>query len=237
MTASYAVIEKGVFRASGEEDFTSIIPLSEINNDNLHIYNSLIRTRKCMYNQSVSCTKFAKMLDNRNNPKTMDYMFLELLDVRLQYHRYSVKDDDAVGGIEYNGRLQIGVQSNNSILSEAFSQLNSVNKKNKTRGQVYFTMSIFKDQIFPKSRNFRIISRRSQSVTRSNPKAGETKQVKYGSGYVAHYVEPNFFSELKPIILYCRNAWDRKTKIKIGGKRKTKTAEVVEVAAQPAEAI
>jgi hypothetical protein len=114
--------------------------------------------------------------------------------------------------VNYCGSLSGTIRSTNNRLTEAFGVLNRI--RNYDRGQIYFVLDVHTHQIFPKSRSFRIVSRRLLPVQILNPKAGQKKQVTYGSGYVSTYIEPNEIMVPKHLVLYCRNAWERKGEVK-----------------------
>lgn len=186
--------------------------------DKLHLFTNtnVNLLRKLMFVKNLNAQEIARMILNEDNPKTMDYYFMKLLDVRIQ--------DAAIG---WCGSLNGHLKSFNTRVTSSFSVLGRVRPKSYERGQIYFTLDIHEDQIFPKSRTFRICSKRSLPVTVINPRKGQLKQVTYGSGFVASYLETPTIEVPKTIILYCRNAWERKGEIQPSTAKKQKE-EVVE---------
>lgn len=169
----------------------------------LHVHNNIHLLRKLMFVRELNAKEIATMILNQNNPKTMDYYFMNLLGARL---------DD--GRISWNGSLNGHLISSKTRITESFGVLGRVRPKNYEKGQIYFTLDIHEDQIFPKSRSFRICSKRLMPVSLPNPRKGQVKQIVYASGYTASYPEPNTIEVSKHITLYCRNAWERKGEIK-----------------------
>lgn len=195
----------------------------------LHIDSTFRKSIELMFVRHFDVKEIATMLLNENNPKTMDYFFLKLLDVRL---------DNA--HIAWSGALSGQLRSANTRITEAFSVLNRVNPKNYAKGQLYFTLDIHEEQIFPKSRSFRICSKRMLPVSVPNPRKGQVKNITYGSGYTASYPETPTIEVAKHITLYCRNSWERKGEVKPSRAKKQEeevvtpsehvaTAEVVSV--------
>lgn len=156
---------------------------------------------KNMFVRTFTAKEIATMILNENNPKTMDYYFMKLLGVNL--------DNTS---ISYSGTLHGNLKSKNKRITESFGVLGRV--RNYERGQIYFVMDIHEAQIFPKSRSFRITSRRLLPIPVTNPKAGQKKQITYGNGYVCTHIEPTEFLVPKHLVLYCRNAWERKGEVK-----------------------
>ena len=183
---------------------------------NLFINTNVNLLRKLMFAKNLDAQEIARMILNEDNPKTMDYYFMKLLDVRIQ--------DATVG---WCGSLNGNLKSFNTRVTSSFNVLGRARPKSYERGQIYFTLDIHEDQIFPKSRTFRICSKRSLPVTVINPRKGQLKQVTYGSGFTASYLETPTIEVPKNIILYCRNAWERKGDIKPSTAKKQKE-EVVE---------
>lgn len=169
----------------------------------LYVNNSIQLLRKLMFVRDLNAKEIATMILNENNPKTMDYYFMKLLGVNL---------DDA--RIEYDGSLIGHLRSSKARITESFGVLGRVRPRSYEKGQIYFTLDIHEDQIFPKSRSFRICSKRLMPVILPNPRKGQVKQVTYGSGYTASYPEQDTIEVSKHITLYCRNAWERKGEVK-----------------------
>lgn len=159
--------------------------------------------RALMFARNFTAIEIATMILNQDNPKTMDYYFMNLLGVRL---------DNA--SINWNGHLNGHLSCLETRVAESFGVLGRVRPKNYEKGQIYFTLDIHEEQIFPKSRSFRICSKRMLPVNIPNPRKGQTKQVTYSSGYVASYLESPTLQIAKHITLYCRNAWERKGEVK-----------------------
>jgi hypothetical protein len=156
---------------------------------------------KNMFVRTFTAKEIATMILNENNPKTMDYYFMKLLGVTLEN-----------ACLSYGGALHGTLKAKNGRITESFGVLCRV--RNYERGQIYFVMDIHEAQIFPKSRSFRITSRRLLPIPVNNPKAGQKKQITYGSGYVSNYIEPTEILVPKHLVLYCRNAWERKGEVK-----------------------
>lgn len=156
---------------------------------------------KNMFVRAFTAKEIATMILNENNPKTMDYYFMKLLGVNL--------DNTS---ISYGGALHGNLKSRNQRITESFGVLGRV--RNYERGQIYFVLDIHEAQIFPKSRSFRIASRRLLPIPVINSKAGQKKQITYGSGYVSTHIEPTEILAPKHLVLYCRNAWERKGEVK-----------------------
>lgn len=165
--------------------------------------------RDLMFARQFTAKEIASMILNQDNPKTMDYYFMKILDVRL---------DNA--NINWNGYLTGNLECAKTRIAESFGVLGRVRPKNYEKGQIYFTLDIHEEQIFPKSRSFRICSKRLLPVTIPNPRKGQTKQVTYSSGYVASYLESPTLQIAKHITLYCRNAWERKGEVKPSRSKK-----------------
>jgi len=169
----------------------------------LFVNSNIKLLRKLMFARDLNAKEVATMILNENNPKTMDYYFMRLLGVRLNHPRVS-----------WNGSLNGELISSKTRITESFGVLGRVRPKHYEKGQIYFTLDIHEDQIFPKSRSFRICSKRLLPVTLPNPRKGQVKQVTYGSGYTASYPEQDTIEVSKHITLYCRNAWERKGEVK-----------------------
>jgi hypothetical protein len=182
----------------------------------LSLFASVKSFKLNMFSRSFTSKEVATMILNENDPKTMDYFFMKLLDVQLDNTQ-----------INYSGTLTGTVRSAKSRITEAFGVLRRI--RNFARGQIYFVMDIHEHQIFPKSRSFRICSRRLMPGKVINPNAGQKKQITYGSGYVSTYLEPNEILIPKHLVLYCRNAWERKGEVK--PSRANQAKPVVNVAA------
>lgn len=171
------------------------------NKVDLFIYAEIKMLIRYMRVKELTAQDLANMIMNQDNPKTMDYYFMNLLDVRCQHLQINV-----------NGALTGSVVNHNSRVSCAFDSLRKC--RDFVRGQIYFVLDIHENQIFPKSRSFKICGRRQHPVNISNPRAGQQKTVIYNSVYSAHYTEPNVILVPKHMVLYCRNAWERKGEVK-----------------------
>lgn len=152
-----------------------------------------------MFARHFTGKEMATMLLNESNPKTMDYFFVKLLGVKLDNAR-----------VNYNGSVSGSLRSYNNRITEAVGTLTRV--RGVKRGQLYFILDAHDHQIFPKSRSLRICSRKYLPVSVVNPKAGETKKVMYGS-YSHMQTEGPEITIAKSLVLYCRNAWERKGEV------------------------
>jgi hypothetical protein len=186
----------------------------------LNITQTLLQLKTSMFARDFTAEELAKFITNENNPKTMDYFFMKLLNVKVEEFR-----------INYTGNLSGTVKSKKARITESFGVLQRVRAFD--RGQIYFVLDIHEHQIFPKSRSFKICSRRTLPVGIANPNAGQTKKITYGGGYVSTYLEPSELFLAKQLVLYCRNAWERKGEVK-PSRSKTEEATAVEVTATDA---
>jgi hypothetical protein len=187
---------------------------------NLYITQGINTLKDAMFVRNFTAKEIATMILNGDDPKTMDYYFMKLLKVQVE---------DAA--ISPSGALRGAVKSCAFRTTEAFGVLmrNTGRAHTLERGQIYFVMDIHENQIFPTSRSFRICSRKLCPISVINPNAGKKKIVTYGSGYTANYLEPPESMLPKHLILYCRNAWERKGEVKPSrakGKGKGKGEEV-----------
>lgn len=192
---------------------------NEIKNLELYIEQLLVQLKKSMFAKDFTAEDLARFITNENNPKTMDYFFMKLLKIKVEDFR-----------VNYTGNVSGTVKSKKARITESFSVLQRAS--NFVRGQIYFVLDIHEHQIFPKSRSFKICSRRTLPVSIANPNAGQKKQITYGGGYVSTYLEPNELFLPKHLVLYCRNAWERKGEVK-----PSKAKAEVEVTAATEEAV
>jgi hypothetical protein len=167
-----------------------------------------------MFTRTFTDEEIAKKILNKDNPKTMDYFFMRLLKVQM---------NDT--NIDHNGVMRGAIRSTNPRITEAFGMLRRLN--GLSRGQIHFVLDMHENQIFPKSRSFRICGRRLLPTLIVNPDAGKKKQITYGSGYVSTYTEPNEIMTSKHLLLYCRNSWTRKGDIKPSRVKNNETKEEV----------
>jgi hypothetical protein len=170
---------------------------------NLCVHPCTQLLRQLMFAKNLNAKEIATMILNENNPKTMDYYFMHLLGVHI---------DNAY--ISWAGDLHGHIRSSKKRITESFGVLGRVNPKNYEKGQIYFTLDIHDNQIFPKSRSFRICSKRLLPVTLPNPRKGQVRHINYSSGYTAAYPEKDIIEAPKHITLYCRNTWERKGEVK-----------------------
>lgn len=154
------------------------------------------------YNTQLNKHDMARMIGNTDNPKTMDYYTMRILDVSCN------------GFINSAGNLNFSIRSQAARASAALELAESI-EGNTKRGQLFFVLDVFADNLLPKSRLLRIIRNRSLPVMINNPLAGSTREIKYTSGYIAKHIEPDLIHEYKRLVLYCRNAWDRRSELKI----------------------
>ena len=173
----------------------------EIKTLEFFINHQLSELKKFMFARDFTSEELARFITNENNPKTMDYFFMKLLKVKVEEFR-----------VAYNGSVSGSVRSKKARITESFSVLKRAS--NFVRGQIYFVLDIHEHQIFPKSRSFKICSRKTMPAAIANPNAGQKKQITYGGGYVSTYLEPNETLLPKHLVLYCKNAWERKGEIK-----------------------
>ena len=192
---------------------------NEIKNLELYIEQLLVQLKKSMFAKDFTAEDLARFITNENNPKTMDYFFMKLLKIKVEDFR-----------VNYTGNVSGTVKSKKARITESFSVLQRAS--NFVRGQIYFVLDIHEHQIFPKSRSFKICSRRTLPVSIANPNAGQKKHITYGGGYVSTYLEPNELFLPKHLVLYCRNAWERKGEVK-----PSKAKAEVEVTAATEEAV
>lgn len=154
------------------------------------------------YHTNLTKNDMARMISNTDNPKTMDYYAMRLFNVSCN------------GFINSSGDLNFAIRSQATRASAALELVNSI-EDNSKRGQLFFVLDAFTEHLLPKSRLLRIMRKRALSVMINNPLAGSTREIKYTSGYIAKHVEPDLIHEHKSLVLYCRNAWDRKSELKI----------------------
>lgn len=192
---------------------------NNIKNLELYIEQLLVQLKKSMFVKDFTAEDLARFITNESNPKTMDYFFMKLLKIKVEDFR-----------VNYNGNVSGTVKSKKARITESFSVLQRAS--NFVRGQIYFVLDIHEHQIFPKSRSFKICSRRTLPVSIANPNAGQKKQITYGGGYVSSYLEPTELFLPKHLVLYCRNAWERKGEVK-----PSRAKAEVEVTAATAEAV
>lgn len=164
-----------------------------------------------MIQRQLSARQLATMIINEDNPKTMDYFFMKLLKVNIEH-----------AAVSYDGSISGTVKSNRSRITQAFGMLGRV--RDFVRGQLYFVLDIHENQIFPKSRLFRISSRKLLPIAIKNPNAGNVKEVIYGSGYTSRYMEPPDILIPKHLMLYCKNTWERKGELKPSRAKNKKEA-------------
>ena len=187
----------------------------------LHITPAFNTLRNLMFARSFTPKEIATMILNEDNPKTMDYYFMKLLKVKVEN-----------ACVSSSGSLSGNVRSSAQRVTESFGVLGRALRHSNSleRGQIYFVLDIHDNQIFPTSRSFRICSRKLLPISVSNPKAGHKKHVVYSGGYTATYTEPAELMVPKHLILYCRNAWERKGEVKPSrakGKKAATTSEVL----------
>jgi hypothetical protein len=200
---------------------------------NLQGVQGLNSLKNLMFERNFTAKEIATMILNEDNPKTMDYYFMKLLKVK-------VSDVN----IAHTGALTGSVKSFAYRITESFGVLSrNLNRASLSeKGQIYFVMDIHDNQIFPTSRSFRICSRKLCPIPIVNPNAGQKKQVVYSSGYTTSYLEPPDLTIPKHLILYCRNAWERKGEVKpsrakVNNVVATSTAKGGEVIDATAEAV
>lgn len=201
----------------------------EANKDKIHLLISqgINAIKNYMFVRNFTAKEIATMILNENNPKTMDYYFMKLLDVQTQ---------DA--SVSYAGSLSCTIKSRAYRITESFGVLGrSLGRLDSQRGQIYFVMDIHANQIFPASRSFRICSRKLLPISVINPNAGKKKHVVYGNGYTSTYSEPEEILIPKHLMLYCRNAWERKGVAKPSRAKGKKAAAASEVGADTPDAI
>jgi hypothetical protein len=187
----------------------------------LFLYTDLRKLINDMINRELSAKQIATMILNEDNPKTMDYFFMKLLKINIEHA--------AVG---YDGSISGSLLSNRLRITQAFGILNRI--RDFVRGQLYFVLDIHEGQIFPKSRLFRICSRKLLPINTKNPNAGKIKKITYGSGYVSEYIEPKEIMISKHLMLYCKNSWERKGEVKPSRAKNKK--EVLESTSEDAVA-
>jgi hypothetical protein len=188
-----------------------------INSINLFIAQRIEQIKSSMFARNFTAREIATMILNEDNPKTMDYFFMKLLKVKINH-----------AAVSYGGMLNISMVSENNRVASAFSMLGR--QQNFERGQIYFTMDMHANQIFPKSRSFRICGRKLLPISVKNPQAGTVKTTMYASGYSNKITEPDEILQPKHIILYCRNAWERKGEVK-PSRAKANNEEVMDATA------
>jgi len=187
------------------------------NRVDLYIPQGIKEIKSSMFARNFTAREIATMILNEDNPKTMDYFFMKLLKIKINHA--------AVG---YGGVLNISMVSENNRVASAFSILGR--QHNFERGQIYFAMDMHANQIFPKSRSFRICGRKLLPINVKNPQAGTVKTIVYAHGYSNKITEPDEILQPKHIILYCRNAWERKGEVK-PSRAKANNEEVTDATA------
>lgn len=160
-----------------------------------------------MNSRHYTLDELTQLIQNRDNPKTMDYYLNKMLNI-------FEGNDDARVFSTHNGAFTANIRSNNPILEHAFVLLRRGANKN-----ILFVMRMFEEKIFPKSKTFKIVSRTTCPVYIVNPLAGQVTETKYSSGYLHRHVEEPTKQHPKPLILYSKNNWDRKGMLTINSTK------------------
>lgn len=99
-----------------------------------------------MLQRSYDLQELTRMLQNQNNPKTMDYYFLKFMNV-----------DSSVGYLTISGTFIFNITSQNTALSAAFKLLTSYSQELKTnKNKFCFVLDVFKHHKLPRSRSFKL---------------------------------------------------------------------------------
>lgn len=164
-----------------------------------------------MRSRSFNIDEVTRILVNRNDPKTMDYYLVRVMNLKTRYaDMYS------------NGHMNFTIASDDIIMSEAIHQMmryrHYINgRQSKNKEQLFFVLEMFEDRVLPKCRTLRIIGRHRFSTQLPNPIAGQAVPPPPGprSAFFYQRYEPPYIAKSKQLCIYCRNNWDRKGELKI----------------------
>jgi hypothetical protein len=165
-----------------------------------------------MISRQYSLTELCSLIQNKDNPKTMDYYFNRMLNV-FSYDEEAGHNTPHIA-LTYGGVFDVVIHSRNPTLSNASCVLKRGSNKNNN---MLFVMRLFENHLFPKSKTFRVISRSTCPVNIINPLAGQVSETKYASGYVYRTVQEPTVLHPKPLVLYSKNNWQRKGILNIEG--------------------
>jgi hypothetical protein len=163
-----------------------------------------------MQSRQYSLTELSSLIQNKDNPKTMDYYFIKILNI------FNGENDNGYCydslALNHGGVFAVSITSRHPVLSSALCLLKRGESKNNN---LLFVMRLFENHLFPKSKTFRVISRTTCPVDIINPKAGQIEEFKYPSGYIQRSVQHHFLQHPKPLMLYNKNNWQRKGTLNI----------------------
>ena len=147
-----------------------------------------------------------RILNNRDNPKTMDYYYFKLLNLKMYTVCHAgkiieLREDNT----ELRTALNCGVHIDRHFRSQ------SKETKIFLQSRYAFTMRIFPTHIFPKSHLIKILNTRRADVNAPNPLAGKTTQRFYGPGNTLSYpvLEAPYVKFTKEMVNYVRSAKGR----------------------------
>lgn len=169
-----------------------------------------MRLIKHMLPRSFSEDEVRDFLNNKDDPKTLDYYIRHIIDIRTE------------GGLTYEGHFHVTLQSHDDIKAHALRHIREIrnNKKahpGKSPPLMFFTMHLFPHQYLPKCRTLGIVTKYALPVNITNPNAGKLTEYSYGPGAAHRYTraEPPHMMQNKYMVIYRRSAWDRKSELKI----------------------
>jgi len=174
-----------------------------------------------MTQRNLTLEDLARLITNRDNPKTMDFYFWRFMGL--------ADTDNFINNMQVlsNGEFEVLLKSNAKTLAAAFSLTDSVvnfnvyyrglnNTKNTAnKPSLFFVMSMFPEKVFPKCRDIKIMSSRTYYELLVNPRAGETTTISTPSGYSYSRLEPDLREEKKYLVAYSRSKWLRRGKLNI----------------------
>jgi len=141
-----------------------------------------------------------RMLVNRNNPKTMDYYFFRIMQIA-----------PSIIGVNYEGVYDLKLASRNAEVSAGMTLCQ------KRRGGKYksiFTIPMFPDHKFPKSRSLKILSTSSNYIALINPKRGTTEEITTAGGFKFYRAQPDYLQQPKNHVCYAHGKWERRGQLK-----------------------
>jgi hypothetical protein len=157
--------------------------------------------------------EITRLLTNRNNPQTMDYYFAKFFKLSTEE-----TTNHFPGMVSLNGQFVMRVTSSNMRNSAAFelvrgtSNSRSLSSMKNRQCTGFFVIELPRTDAVPMTRRLKQVSFRTINVNVVNPDAGQRKTINHSRGYTIMRTEPETKPESKKMILYGRNAWDKKEK-------------------------
>lgn len=166
-----------------------------------------------MITRDYNLDECARILANRDNPKTMDYLMWHLIVCHLD-HALTTRQ----------GHFSVKIRSRNQKLATAFDVLETYAAgryrygasiaPSLVKAETMFVLNLLPEKILPKSRTLRIISKKYFAVPSLNPLAGQDIEHKVGV-YTYKTPQPLEIVNASFMYLYSRNKWDRKNALKL----------------------